>query len=383
MTHRSDRVAHSDTRLRTHLCMALSAALLLPAMDAAAGGFRPTGYSSNDPYYQYDIYEWRDDPNRQKSLPAAANCNENTAPLVVLFHGGDGVDAGDTILLRDMPPLAASLAKACVRFVAIQGRSPITSWLVRSDKAFLFTDQLAARMTGALGKAVELYPNTTNVVLFSGSFGGVTAAALMRNNVDYYTNDAYPGWNKLDRFVFNVPAGDVCNPSPKVDFTGAYTDPSWIVCDRTKGLLKDIFTRKYLPEPENSGYISRPFSSTQASALLSKAEVHLLVGSNDPVAGVGYAAWGMENYLSTVGLTAYSAGSTYDPAQAPLLTPRIYRMTHTVVTGPAHGNLWTYNDNVRIGLCQFMARSFRNAGSTTDDRDTRNMTDAKLIAACK
>ncbi|TXH71993.1 MAG: hypothetical protein E6Q88_07285 [Lysobacteraceae bacterium] len=356
---------------------ALAAALLLPSMDAAAGGFQYTGYgdmaATSD--YRYEIFEWRDSVGVAGSLPA--NCNRATAPIVVMFHGGEGMDPNNNVLNNQMPGLAFRLAKACVRFMAVQGRSAITknastgADLPKTEFAVHFTDQLQARMTTALGKAATLYPSATNVVLFSGSFGGVTAAALAANNYSYFTDDNAAYWNKLDRFVLNVPAGnvrDTCLLSPPVAFVTAYTN---------------LNCSQMIQKPTQNGMAVRPFPNAALYELTKKVEIHLLVGSSDPIVGPGNAVWGMNNYLSTANLTGYVWFFRWSiNGGIPALMPRNARVSATTVEGAAHDNLWNYNSKTVSGLCQIMARSFVKGDNWAYDRDTRNLDDAALARAC-
>lgn len=259
-------------------CMALSGALLLPSMDAAAlDGFANTNVGVSTGDYRYDIYEWRYDIANRGTLPRG--CATSTAPLVVLFHGGEGMDDGNKVINTQMTGLARRLATACVRMMTIQGKTAITTNLAKDDFAIHFTDQLSNRMLGALSKAVSIYPSTTNVVLFSGSFGGVTAAALMANNRSYFVDDNQAGWNRLDRFVLNVPAGsvkDTCLLNPPVPFVYAYTN---LDCAQMK------------QKPATNGWVVRPFFSSELYTLAKKTEIHLFVGSNDPILGSGNAVW--------------------------------------------------------------------------------------------
>lgn len=396
--------------------MALSGALLLPSTAFAVAGFKEVNAPNpalQEDYngYKFEIYEWRSDVATQRSLPTG--CNMSTAPIVVMFHGADGTDNEvkvldqttglykiikykDSVLYGTMPDLARRLANACVRFVAVQGRTSISTNAALTQKAYENTAILAERMTVALGRVANKYPSTTNIALFSGSFGGVTAAALMRTYIYSYTNDSNGAWSKLDRFILNVPAGDTCHTRPAADFSRAYTTSAdGYKCNRDVGLLWDGTLGIY--RPDAYGYIAQTFSTAELQALYDKTEVHLLVGSQDgvpidqpdgnwlPIPSLGDytpAEFGLRNYLKVSGLERRTSPGTYDPTSgAPGLSPRSYRITSTIVKGAGHSNLWNYSSNVSIGMCQLMARSFVDANGST--RDLRNLTDAGLITGCK
>ncbi len=362
-SHRKHNVstARIGARLRSRLCMALSAALLLPAMDAAAGQFEYIGVqvpvaASYNPYTA-NIYEWRHTNGVARSLPS--HCNASTAPIVVLFHGGNGVDANNATLTWQMTTLAQRLSQACVRMVAIQGITPMDGGAPKSNYVRDNTTFTAYNMARALQLAMSSYPSTTNAALFSGSNGGITASALMYNYFYSYTNDASAPWKKLDRFVLNVPAGNVystCTPYQT-------TTPFYL------GFTNFSTCAALIAQPDalNRGLTATPFTGSQITAFRNKAQLHLLVGSADDVVAPYTGNQGIENYLSSSNLGPYTTRVT------DTLPPSSSRITFTTITGAGHSNLWNYNDAAETRLCRLMARKFNN-GDSTPSVDTRPST---------
>lgn len=365
-TH-SKNVARIGTRSRTRFCVALSAILFLPGLEAAAARFEHAGLSitaqsSSNPYTA-EIYEWRETNGVWGSL--SAGCDKFKAPIVVLFHGGTGMDPGNTVLNAQMAPLAQRLSRSCVRMVAVQGTAPMNGNAPKTTYVRDNTTFTAYNMYRAMQKIMRNgYPDTTNVVLFSGSMGGVTASALMSKYYGFYTDELQIDWKKLDRFVLNVPAGnvyDTCTPLqtqvPFVkDFTGFadcqsminHVNANW----QPKGWSSAVDYGHYL------GATASPFTSSQIATFKSKAQLHVLVGSADTIMAPYSGPQGAENYLRTANL--YDSASRYTDA----LPPASDRISFITITGAGHGNLWDYNTSVTAGICQLMARRF-------DERDTR------------
>ncbi len=364
-THGIKNKMNRNTSLRLAL---LATACMAPAMEVAAGSFQSIGMNVvNGTYNTYygAVYEWRHNDTIAQSLPSG--CNTSTAPIVVLFHGGNGIDSGNAALTEYMTTLAQRLSTACVRMVSVQGRTAYTvNAPPNASSATSVPNQAALNIATALTQIMSapVYRNASKVIYFGGSMSGLFGAVLLRNQYANYTNDAVPYWSKLDRFVVaGPPAGnlyDACKLSNTYNDTARGTATLFTGGDCVS-FLRDFNAI--------TGRLMKPFTAAEVATLRSKIRVHMLVGTLDDLWGYGKPGvpscnvnanppqcWtgqqGVDNYLATSGLssTVYRNIDAVPPSSSPI--------TFTQITGAGHSNVWNYNAGVESGICKLISRDF-------------------------